>query len=166
MTQDWTNFLGPSDNAVSAETRLSRKLPPPLVWEFPKGSGYTSPAVSRAGSLLSHRVKDSENLMPAFGDRRGPWKFAYPTDFEDRYGYNNGPRSIRSSTAIGSIRRSAEGKLHCLQLATGELVSKRDLRDGFKVPQDFFGTASTPLIEAASVVDIGAPGGPTVVGIS
>src|SRR6185295_17195889 len=36
VTSDWASFLGPSHNAVSRETRLSRVLPPPLVWEFPK----------------------------------------------------------------------------------------------------------------------------------
>jgi outer membrane protein assembly factor BamB len=40
---------------------------------------------------------------------------------------------------------------------------KRDIAKEFKVPQDFFGTASTPLIEGELlIVNIGAPGGPTV----
>ena len=46
VTHDWTSFLGPTHNAVSTETRLSRKLPPSLVWEFSKGSGYGSPAIA------------------------------------------------------------------------------------------------------------------------
>ena len=32
VTHDWTAFLGPTHNAISTETRLSRTLPPPLVW--------------------------------------------------------------------------------------------------------------------------------------
>ena len=46
VTHDWTAFLGPTHNAVSSETRLSRKSPPPLVWEFSKGTGYGSPAIA------------------------------------------------------------------------------------------------------------------------
>jgi len=46
VTHDWTAFLGPTHNAVSTETRLSRTLPPPLVWEFPRGTGYASPAIA------------------------------------------------------------------------------------------------------------------------
>src|SRR5262252_2135449 len=46
VTHDWTSFLGPTHNGVSTETKLSRTLPPPLVWEFPKGTGYSSPAVA------------------------------------------------------------------------------------------------------------------------
>ena len=57
----------------------------------------------------------------------------------------------------------AEGELHCLNLETGQLVWKRDLAREFKVPQDFFGTAATPLIEGGRlIINVGAPGGPTV----
>ena len=46
------------------------------------------------------------------------------------------------------------------------MVWKRDLRADYKVPQDFFGTASTPLVEGALlIVNVGAPGGPCVVGL-
>lgn len=38
-THDWTAFLGPTHNAISTETKLSRRLPPPLVWELTKGTG-------------------------------------------------------------------------------------------------------------------------------
>src|SRR5207249_6376599 len=40
VTSDWPSFLGPSHDAASVETKLSRTLPPPLVWEFPRGTGY------------------------------------------------------------------------------------------------------------------------------
>ena len=59
----------------------------------------------------------------------------------------------------------AEGKLHCLELGSGKVVWKRDLRAEYKVRQDFFGTASTPLVEGRLlIVNVGAPGGPCVVG--
>ena len=43
------------------------------------------------------------------------------------------------------------------------MLWKRDLNAEFKVPQDFFGTATTPLIEKdLLIINVGAPGGPTV----
>jgi outer membrane protein assembly factor BamB len=58
----------------------------------------------------------------------------------------------------------AEGKLHAFDLASGKVVWKRDLRADYKVRQDFFGTASTPLVEGRLLlVNVGAPGGPCVV---
>jgi len=164
VTSDWPSFLGPTSNAVSTETKLNRKLPPPPVWEFAKGTGYTSPAIVGERLVFAHRVGDEEIiecLHSETGARR--WRFQYPTVFEDRYGYNNGPRSSPVIDGERVYTLGAEGKLHCLDLASGKVVWKRDLRADYKVRQDFFGVASTPLVEARLlIVNVGAPGGPTV----
>jgi outer membrane protein assembly factor BamB len=166
VTSDWASFLGPSHNGVSSETKLSRKLPPPLLWEFPKGTGYTSPAVAGERLVFQHRVADEEIvecLHPETGASR--WRFKYATAFEDRYGYNNGPRSSPVIDGVRVYTLGAEGKLHCLDLATGKMIWKRDLSAEYKVPQDFFGIASTPLVEGQLlIVNVGAPGGPCVAG--
>src|SRR5260221_4811492 len=88
---------------------------------------------------------------------------AFATQFEDRDGYNNGERASTEIEGGRIYTYGAEGKLHCLKLETGQVYWKRDLRGEFKVPQDFFGVASTPLIEGELlIVNVGAPGGPTV----
>ena len=167
VTHDWPALLGPTHNAVSTETRLSRVLPPPLVWEHVKGTSYTSPAIVGDRLLHLHRVGDEEIvecLHAETGARR--WEFRYPTAFEDRYGYNNGPRASPVISGGRVYTMGAEGRLHCLDLAGGKVVWKRDLRADYKVPQDFFGTASTPLVEGALlIVNVGAPGGPCVAGL-
>ena len=163
-THDWTDFLGPSHNGVSTETHLSRVLPPPLVWELPKGTGYTSPAIAGDRLVFMHRLGDEEIvecLHPETGAPR--WQFRYGTVYEDRYGYNNGPRSSPVIDAGRVYTVSAEGTIHCLALDTGDVVWRRDLRAEYRVPQDFFGTSSTPLVEGGLlVVNVGAPGGPCV----
>ena len=91
VIQEWPSFLGPSHNAVSAETKLTRKLPPLLVWEFRKGTGYTTPVIAAQRLVFAHRLNDEEVVEcvhPETGASQ--WQFRYPTDFEDRYGYNNG----------------------------------------------------------------------------
>lgn len=167
VTHDWASFLGPSHNAVSTETRLSRVLPPPLVWEFAKGTGYASPAVAGNRLVFVHRLANDEIvecLHPETGARH--WQFRYATAFEDRYGYNNGPRSSPVIDGERAYTLGAEGKLHCLELGSGKVVWKRDLRAEYKVPQDFFGTASSPLVEGRLlIINVGAPGGPCVVGL-
>src|SRR5215510_6464326 len=94
VTHDWTSFLGPTHNAVSTETKLSRTLPPPLVWEFPKGTSYSSPSVAAGRLMFIHRVRDDE-VVECMDAETGAskWRFKYGTEFEDRYGYNNGPRA-------------------------------------------------------------------------
>ena len=157
-------MLGPTHNSISTETRLSRTLPPPLVWEFAKGTGYASPAVASGRLVFLHRLGNQEFvecLHPETG--ASLWQFTYATAFEDRYGYNNGPRASPVIDGDRVYTMGAEGKLHCLDLATGKVVWKRDLRAEYKVPQDFFGTASTPLLEGRFlIINVGAPGGPTV----
>ena len=167
VTHEWASFLGPTHNAVSTETRLSRTLPPALVWEYPKGTSYAAPAVAGGHVVLVHRVGEEEiveSLQPETGMRQ--WNFRYSTDFEDRYGYNNGPRSSPVIDGDRVFTVGAQGQLHCLDLRSGALVWRRNIGADYKVPQDFFGTASTPLVEdKLLIVNVGAPGGPCVVGL-
>ena len=144
-------------------------MPPPLVWELAKGSGYASPAIAGEHLVFLHRVANEEIvecLRPETGSHH--WQFRYATAFEDRYGYNNGPRSSPIIDVEGKrvYTMGAEGKLHCLEIGSGTVVWKHDLRAEYGVRQDFFGTASTPLLEGGLlIVNVGAPGGPCVVGL-
>jgi outer membrane protein assembly factor BamB len=167
VTHDWTAFLGPTHNAVSTETKLSRVFPPPLVWEFPKGTSYSSPAIHGERLVFIHRL-GHEEVVECMDAQTGAshWQFRYGTVFEDRYGYNNGPRSSPLIDRDRVYTVGAEGKLHCLDLASGRMLWKRDLRAEYRVPQDFFGTASTPLVEGRLlIVNVGAPKGPCVVAL-
>jgi len=166
VTHDWTAFLGPAHNATSTETRLSRNLPPPLIWEFTRGAGYASPAIAGERLVFLHRLGDEEIVECLHAETGATnWQFRYHTDFEDRYGYNNGPRSSPVIDAARVYSAGAQGQLHCLDLGTGQVIWKRDLAKEYRVAQDFFGTASTPLIEGQLlIVNVGAPGGPCVVG--
>ena len=168
VTQDWIDFLGPTHNAVSIETKLLKKWPPAgptLLWEMKRGTGYTSPAIQGERLVYLHREVNEEVvecLRPEDGAQY--WQFRYPTEYEDRYGYNNGPRASPVIDGDRVHTFGAEGKLHCLQLATGKVIWKKDLQQDFHTKQDFFGVASTPLLEGTQlIVTVGAPGGPTVV---
>src|SRR5688500_10276902 len=126
VTHDWTAFLGPTHNAVSTETRLSRTLPPPLIWEFTKGTGYASPAIAGDRLVFLHRLGGEEIVECLHAETGAPnWRFRYPTDFEDRYGYNNGPRSSPVIDAERGYTVGAQGQLHCFELGTGKLIWKR-----------------------------------------
>ena len=165
VTHDWASFLGPTHNAVSTETRLSRSLPPPLVWEMEKGTGYTSPAVAGDRLVFLHRLADNEVVEcrhPETGELH--WDFRYPTRYRDRYGYNDGPRSSPVIAAGRVFTLGAESRLHAFDLATGRGLWSRDLRTDYGVHQDFFGASSTPLVEDGRViVNVGAPRGACVV---
>lgn len=174
-TSDWTDFLGPHHNLVCDETGISHELPPngpPVVWEMKKGSGFSAPAVLGERLVLFHRVGDEEviDCLQATTGKRF-WRYAYPTNYADRYGYNDGPRTspvIGTATARDGKREyvyaiGAEGKLHCVELQTGQLRWERDLAREFKVPQNFFGWGAGPLVEGDKlIVNVGARKGPSV----
>lgn len=166
-THDWTSFLGPTHNGVSTETKLLREWPkggPLLVWEMKKGTGYASPAIQGERLVYFHRVDNREKVECLNAETGAKyWDFSYPTDFEDRYGYNNGPRASPVIDGDRVYSYGAQGKLHCLKLETGQVIWKRDIAAEYKVPQDFFGTATNPLLEGdLLIINVGAPGGPSV----
>ncbi len=168
VTHDWTRLLGPAMNGVSTETKISRKLPPPLLWEMRKGTGYTSPSIQGDRLVYLHRNGGQEFiecLHPETGAQH--WQAAYGTTYEDRYGYNNGPRSSPMIDGERVYTLGAQGVLHCLALDSGRIIWKRSVNADYKVPQDFFGTAGTPLIEGdLLILNVGAPDGPCVVALN
>ena len=105
VTHEWTSFLGPTYNGVSTETHLSRKLPPPLVWEVPTGNGYASPAVIRDRLVYIHRVGEEEIvecLHPETGATH--WRLRYGSQYQDRYGITMG--LVRARLLILLVARS------------------------------------------------------------
>ena len=168
ITSDWPCLLGPNHNQTSTETHLLKQLPPggpKLVWEIQKGEGYASPAIQGDRLILFHRVADEEIIecLNALNGNRN-WRYAYPTAYQDEYGYCNGPRSSPIIVGDAVFAIGAEGKLHCLDLATGKLRWQHDILHEYKLSQNFFGVGSTPLVEGDKlIVNVGADGGPCVV---
>ena len=169
VTHDWPSFLGPTHDLHSTETKLVQTLAaggPPRVWEMKKGSGYAAPAVLGERLVLFHRVGDEERVecLNALSGQRF-WAFAYPTAYQDRYGYSDGPRASPVITPDGQfvVTYGAEGTLHCLELASGRVKWTRKIAPDFAILQDFFGVGSTPLVEGDKlIVNVGKPGGPCV----
>jgi len=148
---DWPQFLGPNRDGVSAETGLIEKFPtdgPPIVWEKKIGSGYSAPSVLGGKLVLFHRLANEE-VVEAFAATTGKpiWRFAYPSRFQDPFGYSNGPRCTPVLTEKFCYTFGAEGMLTCLDLMDGKLVWQRNTAKDWEIPEAFFGVGSTPVIE-------------------
>jgi len=169
VTTDWPRLLGEQDAPLSAETKLRHDFPeqgPAKVWEVAKGSGYASPAVVGERLVLFHRLGDRETVdcLHAVTGRRF-WTHDYAVAYRDRYGYSDGPRA---SPVIADGRVFTFGVtsvLSCLDLATGRVIWQRDCAKEDGVPQFFFGSGATPLVQGGVLVcDLGGAGGKDVVG--
>jgi outer membrane protein assembly factor BamB len=154
--EDWPVFLGPRGDGVSGETGLVRSFPkggPPVVWKKRIGTGYTAPSVVGNTLVFFHRQRDEEIVEAVAADTGKPlWRQAWPTNYEDPYGYNNGPRCTPLLTKTRCYVFGAEGMLVCLDLATGQPVWKRDTAADFRVPMAFFGVGSTPILEGNRLI--------------
>lgn len=150
VTEAWPHFLGPHHNATTSEAKLLARWPaggPRIVWEMAAGEGYACPVMAAGRLVYFHRVAGKETLDcldPETGRRF--WRFAYPVEYEDRYGFSPGPRS---SAVIADGRVYATGVtavMHCLDLETGRVVWRRDLMADYGIPQYFFGYGPTPFV--------------------
>ena len=75
------------------------------------------------------------------------WRFEYPTDYRDKYNYNNGPRCSPVVDGERVYVYGADGVLCCVGVLDGKLIWKVDTKADFGVVQNFFGVGSTPVIE-------------------
>ncbi len=162
--EDWPCFLGPRTDGTSIETGLLKSWPPqgpPVVWKRVVGNAYSGPVTSQGKLVFFHRI-GNEEILQCVGARDGKdvWKFGYPTQYEDRYGYNNGPRSSPAIDGDRVYSYGAEGVLTCLDIATGKLVWQRPVNKEFDVPQGFFGAGAAPVVEGDLIlINIGATNG-------
>ena len=147
---DWPQFLGPTGDNRSAERGISTKWPkegPPIVWQLPLGSGYGSPATSH-GRLFQFDRHGNQARLRCLESETGRllWTFEYPTDYQDLYGYDNGPRASPVVDDDRVYLFGAEGQLHCLAVEDGKKLWKVDTATEFGVVQNFFGVGSTPVV--------------------
>jgi outer membrane protein assembly factor BamB len=148
---DWPAFLGPTGDSKSTETGISVPWPatgPPIRWTRAVGDGYAIPSVSRGRLFLVDLVSRHVRLRCLGSEDGEPiWAFNYQSDYEDMYGYDNGPRCCPVVDDDLVFIYGPEGMLHCLRAADGKPVWKLDTLEKFHVQQNFFGVGSTPKIE-------------------
>jgi len=148
---DWQKFLGPNGDGTSTEKGLISPWPKSglkLVWQCELGSGYAPPTVSHGRLFHFDRFGDQARLTcrkSETGDEL--WKFDYPTDYDDYFGYDNGPRCSPIVDGDRVYLFGSEGKVHCVRIDDGKPIWNIDTRAEFHVFQNFFGVSSHPIIE-------------------
>ena len=151
LAEDWSQFLGPRQDATSAETGLFDRLTTngiPEVWSRDVGTGYSAPVVLGSNLVLFHREKNEEVVeMLDASSGKTRWRQGYPSAYRDPYGYNNGPRCSPILTTNRVYTFGAEGKITCVDAADGRVRWQRDTAKDFTVPEAFFGVGSTPILE-------------------
>lgn len=154
--EDWPRFLGLNGDGTSSETNLLDRLPtngPSVGFDVATGIGYAAPSVRDGKLVLFHRLDNLEVIQVLDAVTAKPiWRHAYGSSYRDPYGFNNGPRCAPLLTTNRVYSLGAEGKLTCLDFATGAEIWQRDTAKDFEIPEAFFGVGSTPLIEGDKLI--------------
>jgi outer membrane protein assembly factor BamB len=163
---DWPGFLGPFGTSVSPENGILTTWPAKglrLVWQTEVGEGYSAPAIAN-GRLFHFNRYGNQARVTCRNAETGAelWRFEYPTDYRDRYGYDGGPRCCPVVDGDRVYLHGAEGMLHCVKADDGKLLWKVDTQAEYSFVQNFFGVGSTPVVEGdVLIVPVGgSPKGP------
>jgi outer membrane protein assembly factor BamB len=156
IATDWPQFLGPDRNGTYAGPPLSENWGPSgpkVVWRKPVGQAFAGPAVVQNRVLMFHRV-GNEEVLESLDAKTGTsaWRYAYPTNYRDDFGFDEGPRAV-PVVADGIVYTfGAQGQLHAVDLAKGTRVWSEDTMKRFNVPKGYFGAAGSPLVEGGRVI--------------
>ncbi len=167
---EWPHFLGPTYNNTSLETGLLHAWPkggPAKLWEYAKGFGHSAPAVS-AGRVVVFHATGGEEIIDALdaatGERK--WRFSYAAKSNAQYGGDPAPKSNPTIANGRVFTLGAGAALHCLDLANGKVVWRRDLAHDYKLLPTFFGQGSTPLaLGDELIVSLGTGDGKSLVAL-
>ena len=160
---DWPQYLGEGRDGVYKGTPLADAWPaggPRVLWKKPVGEGFSGPVVSAGKLILHHRV-GAEEVVEAMDIKSGTtqWRYAYPTNYRDDFGFDEGPRAV-PVVANGIVYTfGAQGQLHAVGLADGKKRWSEDTAARYRVAKGFFGSAGSPLVEDGRLIaNIGGKG--------
>ena len=165
---DWPQFLGPTRNGVYGGVDVCEGWStngPPVVWQRAVGHGFSGLVVADRKLVLFHRLTNNETVECLDARTGSPiWSFAYPTGYQDEFGFDDGPRATPSIAGARVFTFGAEGKLHCLDLGSGKKLWSVDVKTDFQAANGFFGMACSPFVEGDAVLlNIGGANGAGIV---
>lgn len=158
---DWPGFRGPQRDSrltgVQIETNWEQS-PPKLVWKHRVGPGWSSFAVI-GDRLFTQEQRGEEECVVCYdaGTGNEVWSHRDNTRFTELVA-GAGPRGTPEFHDGKIYALGANGKLNCLNAATGKSIWVRDLVQDVdaKIPQ--WGFSSSPLVAHGLVtVFAGAP---------
>ena len=168
VTHDWTSFLGPAHNATSPRDAPQPDAASAARVGVSQGHElYVAGRRRRSAAVRPPRRRRRDRRMPARGDRRAAVELPLRHGLRRSLRLQQRPAvAVRSSTAIACTPSALRDSSIAWMLRSGKVMWRRHIATEYKVPQDFFGTASTPLVEdKLLIVNVGAPGGPCVVAL-
>jgi len=163
---DWPQWRGIQRDGRSAE-EIATPWPaggPRQLWSADVGVGHAPVSISGARVIaLGHTGQNDRVWCFQAADGRVLWQFDYPAIAvcrgEPFNGAYSGPHAAPTIDGTNVYTLSRDGKVHCLDLATGAKRWSRDLCVDLKAKLPECGFASAPLVRDGVVfVNVGRNG--------
>jgi outer membrane protein assembly factor BamB len=145
---DWPQFMGPNGDGTSAEEGLARTWPvdgPKVLWTIPVGPGYGGAAICEGKVYLLDRVDRKRDVLRVLDLATGKedWTFGYdaPGDID-----HDGSRSTPAVTAKQVFTVGPFGDFYCLDLATHQVVWKKNLVSDYATKLPRWSVAQSPVL--------------------
>ncbi len=160
---DWPQWRGPNRDGISKEAGLQREWPasgPKLVWRIDNlGGGYSTPSVVGDRLYLITSNDADEEFVKALSVEDGREIWTTPLG---KVGPNEGPQypGSRSTPTIDGDRLyalSSNGDLACIELETGKIRWKRNIRTDLGGQPGNWAYSESPLIDGDRLIC--TPGG-------
>jgi len=162
--EDWPEIRGKGRLGVWNETGIVDKFPESglkVLWRTPLKAGFAGPSVSNGRVFVmdfteTSRLKGTERAL-ALDEKTGKilWTQEWPVEYRGM-SYGIGPRATPTVDDDRVYFAGADGKLFCLNVATGAIVWKKDYvadygADRAKWGWDW-GFASAPLVDGNRLI--------------
>ncbi|MCA9130551.1 MAG: PQQ-like beta-propeller repeat protein [Planctomycetales bacterium] len=184
VADDWPQWMGPNRDGVYQEENVIEQIPDeglPILWRTKIAAGYSGPAVSGGRVFVTDYVKTSGTVTNNSDSRdsltgterllcldvetgQELWKFEYPRTYKLSFGA--GPRATPTVDNDRVYVLGAEGDLHCLRCADGEVVWKRQLSESTQSESPIWGHAAHPLVWGELVYCLAGGEGSVVVALN
>jgi outer membrane protein assembly factor BamB len=157
---DWSQFLGPDRNGISAETGLVDGWAgdgPKEIWRVKGGVGMSGLAV-RGNMLVTLVQRDEKQFVVALDVVSGKsiWQTAVAAEYRNSMGH--GPRATPTISGDRVFAFTGEGNLVSLDAKTGRVNWSRQLLRELNGRPAEYGMACSPLVvDGQVIVTVGAP---------
>jgi outer membrane protein assembly factor BamB/ABC-type phosphate/phosphonate transport system substrate-binding protein len=159
MNPDWPGWRGPQRNGRVAWLPEKLSGPPNVIWRMPlTGAGLSGVVATSDVVIVADRdAPDQDDIFRCLSAADGSlrWKLQYPAP--GKLDYGNAPRATPLIHEGRVYLLGALGDLHCVSLADGSVLWKKNLVREFNAELVRWGMSSSPLIvEGRLIVN---PGG-------
>lgn len=155
---EWSTWRGPNANGVSPDTEWTIAGAAQPLWSAKVGLGYSAVAIHDGRVYtLGFSVEKDRDVVTCLHEDTGEvlWTYEYPALIFNN-GHEGGTLSTPTVDGDRVYVKDREGKLFCLDAATGALRWSKDLAALYGPELGLWGFSSAPVIvEDAVIIDAG-----------